>query len=583
MSGPSKLAVALVALVLACQVALSGGRRDQGPAAGHLGRARLDEPDELGAETLAVAAPVAGERNFQCEPIAFEFCAPMPFNLTRMPNFFGDSNQIEAAERAKQYERLARSRCSRHLLAYLCELLAPMCLEGEAMRKFEIYPCRSFCRHVRRECEHEILALAAGQFNQVPQAFACDQLPYQANGGAGELHGPCHETPDAPEPRPAGQANYWPYQPALDGANVPPFITDTSKIDVDLIRGRRPADARPPAAGQGLAGQVHALGQSLANALLRYSNLVSVATLLCLLVILNARRLNRLKAHLFGCAASSQSSSASSSGSQRKLAAPAGSPHAHKLVLSPSSSSRSLMLFAGNKQAPKHKLAAPADQQQLAQEPPQKLVHAVNQKTLINVDGTFERHQNRYQLMRSMAGAQAAQHEYDYIQVTGAHGSLAPSSSELDSERQFRSTSTCSRQPAAEHQLYKNILLSSPSHQVLLFADQAGARAARRPAALAPAAQPGQPRHQYPGPAAYAAPMGQAYQQLVQQQQMSLPEHHQRSFSRPHSRRGSAGHRAGHAHSASSASSSASSSSFSPPSLAAASLQLSGQSRRPQA
>lgn len=428
------------------------------------------------ASRLAELADAGQPAN--CEPIEKGLCGAMPYQSTRMPNFFKDANQFEALERASQYELLVNSKCSAHVHEYICELLVPVCLESrEAMRRFEIYPCRSFCRQVRRECEAEI--------RQSPSAvlpgFNCDKLPFESNGGNGTQHGPCHQLPELAPPAPAPATSistsqratssygsaYRPYQPALE-TNMPPFITDTSRIDASIIRPHLDVPARrlpgPSQAGElaerSLWDQAKAFGQQLAWTLIRYSNALSVATVIFLLLVLVLRRLNVLKPR-----------SMLAHGEQRAT----GPGRPGSFGVSPSSSSRSLMLIAGSngKQPPCHKLVSDT-------EPSHKLLQALghSQPTLVNVNHhqgnqesrTMDNH-NRY-LMMHQHHNQQQQHQqqvfsntldsqsschsnqYDYIQVEPRNHPVP-----------FRSTD----QVQAGKQMFSNILLSSPSHQVLLL------------------------------------------------------------------------------------------------------------------
>jgi len=550
---------------------------------------QLAESLASSAVALAASGQSALANEPKCERINFSFCSTMPYNSTRMSNFFGDKNQIEAADRAKQYEPLVRSQCNRHLLSYLCELLAPMCLDGEAMRKFEIFPCRSFCRQMRRDCEEQLIEVIRLQQQQqglsrqlmqmasglqLKLAFQCDQLPYESNGGEGSLRGPCHEMPEAaagasqsagptahqqPARNPKAPAHtqqgspYWPYQPALDNNNIPPFITDTSQLDLNVLKPTATAGApnsnpsgtklQPPGSGgsasatstQSVGFWAHFNGflQALSHTLLRYSNLLSIITLFCLLVLLNAKRLDKAKRYLAkqlcpssrkSCSSSRSSSGSSSASSQRKLASGVAA-HLAQVAMSPSSSSRSLMLFAGqtgglashqHKLVPssglaakpsldggRSKVAAGFHEACSSLGPSQKLLQvAANQRTLINVNGTLERLSRYQQLVdqhQQQQQQQQQQHQYDYIQYEGGlhAGRLSPlvysqtatgqsrQAGELGGELEAvragsmkfkprphagsKGRPSPKQQKKQQHQLYSNILLSSPSHQVLLF------------------------------------------------------------------------------------------------------------------
>lgn len=416
----------------------------------------------------------------QCEPIQVELCKSMVYNSTRMPNFFNESSQQETFDTANQLKELVSSRCSNHVHDYLCELLTPVCLQDVKGARFKVFPCRSFCRRVKQDCEmqisriYEMLAKQVS-WNLLPinAAFDCDLLPFESNGGEGNLRGPCHETPDSPQQTVSNQtsSNYKPYQHHFDH-NQPPIISDTSQIDPNLIRLNPSFDLRPneninrqqQQQQDSFNGQLKLFGQNLMWFLTRYSNWISIVTVLLLLAALFWTKIRQLKSYL---SFSASSSSKSSTNSQHHIRSSNFSNYPSGLGLRPdsaSSSSRSLVLVAGmdGKRA-SHKLLSNEKQ-----ESPQKLIHGVKQKTMINVNGSLDRHNlthNSYLIMQSNNGkhndkqqlfgtldSQASSNQYDYIQP------------------QMLDLKQSSRQES--QQLYSNILLSSPNHQVLLMGNQ---------------------------------------------------------------------------------------------------------------
>lgn len=639
------------------------------------------EPEFDTVDQIDSSIPMASasSSNIQCEPITIKLCSQMAYQSTRMPNFFKDENQIEAVDRAKQYQDLVSSRCSPHIHAYICELLTPVCLEDsrEAMKRFEIYPCRSFCRRVKRDCELELFKLNEQIYKQggtsLLPGFACDQLPFESNGGNGTLRGPCHETPEPTatttiqQQQQANKSSYSPYQPSFD-TNIPPFITDTSRIDQSILinnndnnnqQANLPTDNRflmnsgtpiaswpldnqnqqtildpnsnmnkplkpsqtdqqqivdnnkpsnsnkaQTATTTSFFAQIQSFGQSVLWTLIRYSNVLSIATVLCLLAALNSKRLRRLKTYLnFSPSSSIKSSSSSTSGhphphhhhahhhhhldgNGKIMSAYGGSggihhhhQHHHKNSLSPSSSSRSLMLIAGsNKQPPTHQLL-PADQ---LTDPSQKLLLNGLQKTLINVNGTLERQQqqqhqlnNRYLMMQPsgqptpISGAPFKQHsdkqqlfntldshsssnQYDYIQVTTAsdQASSGPMMTDHMSNGSFANCSPLTRHQQTTRHIYSNILLTSPSHQVLLMGEQGNNRQMQQQQQNGPRSQP--PQHQPPGVGPRHAPyfsasLNPSYADpsgfLGSGSLIGDSPHSQRSFQRRASRKASGGQR----------------------------------------
>lgn len=124
----------------------------------------------------------------RCERITIPMCMDMKYNLTRMPNLVGHTNQKDAAIQVHEFTPLVRYGCSRLLRFFLCSLYAPMCTEmgGETM----IIPvCRSMCLDVRQKCE-PILS----RFNfEWPKILDCSKLPQKSDPKPDNL---CMEAPN---------------------------------------------------------------------------------------------------------------------------------------------------------------------------------------------------------------------------------------------------------------------------------------------------------------------------------------------------------------------------------------------------
>lgn len=464
----------------------------------------------------------------QCEPIKNSLCSNMAYKSTRMPNFFHDTNQIDASERALQLQDLVSSRCSQHVHAYICELLFPVCLEHgqEAMKKFEIYPCRSFCRRVKTDCELEIVGLIdrRGLTNPdgakslfVSRGFNCSSLPFESNGGNGTLRGPCHEIPEVSNfqqainpankgssgPNTNSNSNYHPYEP--ENSQVPPFISDNSPIYRNVIEmdfslnGQQQSQANQiqqkfPASKSNIQPQQQTdvwlqflgYGQTLMRTLSRYSEILSILTIVCLVLALNANRLCRLKSYLSLSSSGSSSNNSSQSSYQSQLknhhknsksflpTAAAYPPIGMRDSGSPSSSSRSLVLItAGNNQAPSHQILANDRCPSLdaSEIPSQNLLHSLSQKTSINFNSTLDgicRHKssqqgNRYILSDRFVRkpSQPAPDKQHFFNTLDSNHSSSYSTNHYDYIRDSADQT--------DQQHYSNILLSSPSHQVLLL------------------------------------------------------------------------------------------------------------------
>lgn len=458
-----------------------------------------------------------------CERINVRLCSKMNYNFTRMPNHFKDSSQIDVDVRANLYFDLVKSKCSPYIHAYICELLTPVCSNDLTMRKFEIYPCRTFCKQIKNDCQEEILenakrirkqispaliqqAAATSTidpiYNSFMETFDCDLLPYEYNGGNGTNGGgPCHEVqPTTTTPPVIQNSNYdnnqyfketnnddinSSYHPYVPDINNPPFITDTSTIDSSYIKpivdygndnnqnknyhhhnqNKSQHDNNNHRTNH-IISQVQTFGQTIYWTIQKYSNIISIATVIILLIALNSKRLTRFKNYLTFTPSSSSKSSLSStcSNNNNKSLLGGSSNHHHhnhqklfnnnnnnssssKVIssypvvgstgahMSPSSSSRSLMLtMAGGqngKQAPHHKLINTStngcnfSDLETSSIPSQQLLLGLNnKKTMININGTLERQQqqklngspNGKYLMQMQRNAQASAIKQHYVQ-----------------------------------------------------------------------------------------------------------------------------------------------------------------------
>lgn len=127
-------------------------------------------------------------RRSKCERITIPMCQDMPYNLTRMPNLMGHTDQSQAAIQVHEFVPLVEIGCSRHLKFFLCSLYAPMCTEQVDT---PIPSCQSICEEVKSKC---LPLLAQFNFNW-PQALNCSRLPVP------EKNGLCMEFPPGADER----------------------------------------------------------------------------------------------------------------------------------------------------------------------------------------------------------------------------------------------------------------------------------------------------------------------------------------------------------------------------------------------
>lgn len=158
---------------------------------------------------LCSAAALDSTKKSQCERIRIPMCENMPYNMTRMPNLMGHTDQEEAAIQAHEFITLVQIGCSKHLKFFLCSLYAPMCTEQVDI---PIPACRSMCEEVKSKC---LPVLHRFSFPW-PPLLNCSRLP--------EKNGLCMEFPDVPEEPNHTPDREFDYAKVLESPDLPFFL-----------------------------------------------------------------------------------------------------------------------------------------------------------------------------------------------------------------------------------------------------------------------------------------------------------------------------------------------------------------------
>ena len=126
----------------------------------------------------------------RCERITIPLCLNMRYNMTRMPNLVGHTNQKDATMQVHEFLPLVQIGCSRFLTFFLCSLYAPMCTDMQQMGEetMVVPACRSMCLEVKSKCEPVLKRLDFVW----PPALDCAQLPLKSDPKKGIL---CMEVP----------------------------------------------------------------------------------------------------------------------------------------------------------------------------------------------------------------------------------------------------------------------------------------------------------------------------------------------------------------------------------------------------
>ncbi|XP_014674204.1 PREDICTED: frizzled-9-like [Priapulus caudatus] len=159
------------------------------------------------------AGALDSTKKSRCERIRIPMCENMPYNMTRMPNLMGHTDQEEAAIQVHEFVTLVEIGCSRHLKFFLCSLYAPMCTEQVDI---PIPACRSMCEEVKAKC---LPVLQRFSFPW-PPSLNCTRLP--------EKNGLCMEFPDLPEEHSDTPDRVFDFDKAMDSPDIPFFLYNPS-------------------------------------------------------------------------------------------------------------------------------------------------------------------------------------------------------------------------------------------------------------------------------------------------------------------------------------------------------------------
>ncbi|XP_005112462.1 frizzled-4 [Aplysia californica] len=122
-----------------------------------------------------------------CEPISFNMCKDLGYNVTGMPNLVNHLDQADAVLKLQTYTPLIQYGCSSRLKFFLCSVYVPMCTEKVMT---PIGPCRPLCESVRDRCKPVLHEFGYPW----PADLNCTKFPSENN----HMH-MCMEGPDDDE------------------------------------------------------------------------------------------------------------------------------------------------------------------------------------------------------------------------------------------------------------------------------------------------------------------------------------------------------------------------------------------------
>nr|AID23668.1 frizzled-11 [Hofstenia miamia] len=106
----------------------------------------------------------------KCQPITVPMCLNLGYNMTTMPNPFGQLTQEEAGLEVHQFWPLVEINCASELKFFLCSMYVPFCTEDYPN---EIKPCRPICLRTRKGCEPIMKEYGF----EWPERMNCDHFP----------------------------------------------------------------------------------------------------------------------------------------------------------------------------------------------------------------------------------------------------------------------------------------------------------------------------------------------------------------------------------------------------------------------
>lgn len=157
-----------------------------------------------------------------CEPIRYEMCKGLGYNVTGMPNLVGHRDHQDASLQLQTFTPLIQYGCSNQLKFFLCSVYIPMCTE-KVMDP--IGPCRPMCESVRRRCQPVL-----NEFGYPwPAALNCSKFPphndqnHMCMDGPGEgVEDTYTHRPYKPRPAKEGYTTLYPGEERPPGA-LPPI------------------------------------------------------------------------------------------------------------------------------------------------------------------------------------------------------------------------------------------------------------------------------------------------------------------------------------------------------------------------
>ncbi|KAK6171258.1 hypothetical protein SNE40_019485 [Patella caerulea] len=124
-----------------------------------------------------------------CEPIRFDMCKGLGYNVTGMPNLVAHNDQRDAVLQLQTFTPLIQYGCSKQLKFFLCSVYVPMCTE-KVMEP--IGPCRPMCESVRSRCQPVL-----NEFGYPwPAALNCSKFPQRNDQTHMCMDGPGDEIED---------------------------------------------------------------------------------------------------------------------------------------------------------------------------------------------------------------------------------------------------------------------------------------------------------------------------------------------------------------------------------------------------
>ncbi|KAL0155566.1 hypothetical protein M9458_049829, partial [Cirrhinus mrigala] len=117
----------------------------------------------------------------RCVPVPHQMsvCQDVPYSEMRLPNLLGHSSLEEAVPRSDDWRTLLHTGCHPQARAFVCSLVAPVCLDRDSRRSDCVFRLNSLVVAVCMAVKESCAPVLACHGHAWPEALNCDRFPAQ--------------------------------------------------------------------------------------------------------------------------------------------------------------------------------------------------------------------------------------------------------------------------------------------------------------------------------------------------------------------------------------------------------------------